>query len=60
MNAGGFYAAGAKKGAALFFGCWIANIALQQISVYLVSLVSIASIYLTYKWVKDYNEGAAA
>ena len=60
LNAGGFYAAGAKKGAMLFFGCWIASLLLQQISVYLMPIVSIASLYLTYLWVKEYNSGIAA
>ena len=58
--AGGFYVAGAKKGAILFFGCWIASLLLQQVSLYLMPLVSIASLYITYSWVKEHNSGVAA
>ena len=60
LNAGGFYAAGAKKGAMLCVGCWIASLLLQQVSLYLMPLVSIASLYITYSWVKEHNSGVAA
>ena len=58
--AGCFYVAGAKKGAMLFFGCWIASLLLEQVSLYLMPLVSIASLYITYSWVKEHNSGVAA
>ena len=60
LNAGGFYAAGAKKGAMLFFGCWIVSLLLMQVSVYLTPIVTIASLYITYQWVKEHNSGVAA
>ena len=60
LNAGGFYAAGLKKGAMLFFGCWIVSLLLMQVSVYLTPIVTIASLYITYQWVKEHNSGVAA
>ena len=60
LNAGGFYAVGAKKGAMLFFGCWIVSLLLMQVSVYLTPIVTIASLYITYQWVKEHNSGVAA
>lgn len=60
LNAGGFYAAGAKKGAMLFFGCWILGIILMQVSPMLAPITNIVSCFVTYKWLKEINSLAVA
>ena len=60
LNAGGFYAAGAKKGAMLFFGCWILGIILMQVSPTLAPITNIVSCFVTYKWLKEINSLAVA
>ena len=57
--AGGFYVAGAKKGAILFFGLWILGIVLMQVSPMLAPIANIVSCFVTYKWMKEYNGGVA-
>ena len=57
--AGGFYVAGAKKGAILFFGCWILGIILMQVSPMIAPITNIVSYFVTYKWMKEYNSGVA-
>ena len=57
--AGGFYVAGAKKGAMLFFGCWILGIILMQVSPMIAPITNIVSCFVTYKWLKEYNSGVA-
>lgn len=60
LNAGGFYAAGLKKGAMLFFGCWILGIILMQVSPMLAPITNIVSCFVTYKWLKEINSLAVA
>lgn len=53
---GGFYAAGFKKGLMLFaavaiIGALIANFISPNLSL----ITTIASVYLSYKWVNDHN-----
>ena len=59
LSAGGFYVAGAKKGAILFFGCWILGIILMQVSPMIAPITNIVSCFVTYKWLKEYNSGVA-
>jgi len=56
FSLGGFYAAGLKKGAMLFFGLWILGLVLMQVSDSLLPIVTIASFYITYKWTKEHND----
>ena len=48
-----------KKGAMLFFGCWILGIILMQVSPMLAPITNIVSCFVTYKWLKEYNSGVA-
>ncbi len=52
---GGFYAAGLKKGLILFVAtciiCWVCG----QVSPSISMIGNVVSIYMSYKWVKEYN-----
>lgn len=60
LCAGGFYVAGAKKGALLFLGCWILSLLLMQVSSAIMVISNIVCCFVTYQWLKEYNNAAAA
>ena len=58
LYAGGFYVAGAKKGGILFAILWAVGLILSQVLPELLPVVTIASCFITYRWMKAYNSGA--
>ena len=53
LAAGGFYAAGLKKGLILFIGTIVVAWALAQVS----PSAAIVGNLIAYKWVQEYNNG---
>ncbi|MGN0941211.1 MAG: hypothetical protein ACI4OA_05865 [Selenomonadaceae bacterium] len=58
LYAGGLYAAGVKKGGILCAVLWAVGLILSQVAQELLPIVTIASCFITYKWMKAYNSGA--
>lgn len=57
LAAGGFYAAGLKKGLILFIGTIVVAWALAQVSPSAAIVGNLFACFITYKWVQEYNNG---
>ena len=57
LAAGGFYAAGLKKGLILFIGKIVVAWALAQVSPSAAIVGNLIACFITYKWVQEYNNG---